>query len=105
VSQVVTLDKDFLTELAGARVVRDDYQVIDTLLESGRTSCVQADRVKYYHKIQQVLAEEQPVVFLYFRDMLQAVSSRVHGIDPGPNGLRYNMPEWYVPKGQQRYTP
>ena len=77
---------------------------VDALLESGRTSCVQADRVKYYHKIQHVLADEQPVVFLYFRDMLQAVSSRVHGIDPGPNGFRYNMPEWYVPKGLQRYT-
>ncbi|MGH7354654.1 MAG: peptide-binding protein [Candidatus Rokuibacteriota bacterium] len=77
----------------------------DAQLEGGRTSCVQADRVKHYHRLQQVLAEEQPVVFLYFGDQLPAVSARVHGIDPGPNGIRYNFPDWYVPKGQQRYTP
>jgi len=76
----------------------------DTQLEAGRTSCVQLDRVKHYHKLQQLLAEEQPVVFLFFQDLLPAVSSRVHGIDPGPNGFRYNFAEWYVPKGQQRYA-
>jgi peptide/nickel transport system substrate-binding protein len=76
----------------------------DAALEAGRTSCLQAERVKYYHRLQKVLAEEAPVAFLYFNDQLPAVSARVHGIDPGPMGIRYNFPEWYVPKGQQRYA-
>jgi peptide/nickel transport system substrate-binding protein len=40
--------------------------------------------VKYYHRFQEVLAEDQPLVFLYFRDSLPVVSSRVQGIAPAP---------------------
>jgi peptide/nickel transport system substrate-binding protein len=77
---------------------------VDDLLERGRSSCVQQERVQYYHRLQQVLAEDEPVVFLYFRDALPVVSSRVHGIAPGPGGILYNFPEWYVPTDLQRYT-
>ena len=76
----------------------------DALLEQGRSSCVQAARVPSYHRLQKVLAEDQPVVFLFFRDDLPAIASRVHGIIPGANGIRYNLPEWYVPVSLQRYT-
>jgi len=76
----------------------------DRLLEQGRVSCVQAERTRYYHRLQELLAEDQPIVFLYFRDALPVVSSRVKGIVPSPNGIRYNFHEWYVPKQLQRYT-
>jgi peptide/nickel transport system substrate-binding protein len=78
---------------------------VDALLEKGRSSCVQAERTQHYHRLQEILAEEQPIVFLYFRDALPVVSSRVYGIEPGANGIRYNFPEWYVPRELQRYTP
>ena len=77
---------------------------VDELLEKGRSSCVQAERVKYYHRLQEILAEEQPIVFLYFRDALPVVASRVRGIIPSANGIRYNFPEWFVPRHLQRYT-
>jgi peptide/nickel transport system substrate-binding protein len=77
---------------------------VDALLAEGRRSCVQEDRKKYYARLQEILAEDQPIVFLYFRDALPVVSSRVRGIVPGPNGIRYNFNEWYVPKHLQRYT-
>jgi peptide/nickel transport system substrate-binding protein len=77
---------------------------VDALLEKGRSSCVQKDRMQYYHRLQEVLAEDQPVVFLYFRDALPVVSSRVHGIVPSANGIAYNFPKWFVPKRLQRYT-
>jgi peptide/nickel transport system substrate-binding protein len=77
---------------------------VDALLEKGRSSCVQQERVQYYHRLQEIFAEEQPVVFLYFRDSLPAVSARVYGIEPGPNGIRYNFNEWFVPKALHRYT-
>ena len=77
---------------------------VDRLLEQGRVSCVQAERTRYYHRLQEVLAEDQPIVFLYFRDALPVVSSRVKGIVPSPNGIRYNFHEWFVPKHLQRYT-
>ena len=77
---------------------------VDRLLEQGRLSCVQAERTRYYHRLQELLAEDQPIVFLYFRDALPVVSSRVKGIVPSPNGIRYNFHEWFVPKHLQRYT-
>ncbi len=77
---------------------------VDGLLEKGRSSCVQSERKQYYDRLQEVLAEEQPIVFLYFRDALPAVSSRVLGIIESPNGIRCKFHEWFVPKQAQRYT-
>jgi peptide/nickel transport system substrate-binding protein len=77
---------------------------VDQLLEAGRSSCVQDDRVKSYHRFQQILAEEQPMIFLYFGDALPVVSGRVRGIEPAPAGIDYNFTDWYVPEDLQRYT-
>jgi peptide/nickel transport system substrate-binding protein len=77
---------------------------VDRLLEEGRASCHQADRIKFYHQFQEILAEDQPLVFLYFRDALPVVSSRVQGVQPAASGIFYNFREWYVPKQIQRYT-
>jgi peptide/nickel transport system substrate-binding protein len=77
---------------------------VDELLEKGRSSCVQDERKKYYDRLQEVFAEEQPIVFLYFRDALPVVASRVLGIIQSSNGIRYKFHEWFVPKHAQRYT-
>jgi len=77
---------------------------VDYLLEMGRASCRQAERKKYYDRLQEVLAEDQPVIFLYFRDALPVVASRVRGIEPSANGITFNFIRWYVPKHLQRYT-
>jgi peptide/nickel transport system substrate-binding protein len=77
---------------------------VDALLEEGRGSCVQADRVRYYHRLHEVLAEDQPLIFLYWRDVMPAVSNRVFGVQPGPAGIKWNETDWFVPKYLQRYT-
>jgi peptide/nickel transport system substrate-binding protein len=77
---------------------------VDGLLEAGRAACTQPDRVRFYHRLHEVLAEDQPLVFLYWRDSLPVVSSRIFGIQPGPAGIRWNEFEWFVPKYLQRYT-
>jgi len=77
---------------------------VDALLEAGRSSCVQADRARFYHRMHEVLAEDQPLVFLYWRDALPAVSSRLFGVNPGPAGIKWNLDTWFVPKHLQRYT-
>jgi peptide/nickel transport system substrate-binding protein len=76
---------------------------VDALLERGRRTCRQSERKRAYDRLQEIFAEEQPVVFLFFRDTMPAVASRVHGIVPGPIGIDYNMYEWYVPKQLQLY--
>jgi peptide/nickel transport system substrate-binding protein len=77
---------------------------VDALLEAGRQSCVQQERVRYYHRIQEILAHDLPMIFLYNRDSLPVVASRIRGVSPAPAGILHNFDRWYVPKTQQRYT-
>ena len=50
------------------------------------------------------MAEDLPVIFLYFRDALPVVAARVRGVEPAPAGIFYNFTEWFVPRELQRYT-
>ena len=77
---------------------------VDRLLEEGRRTFDLEKRRTAYFRIQEILAEEQPYVFLYYPDSLPVVHHRVHGIEPAPAGISYNFIRWYVPAGQQRYT-
>jgi peptide/nickel transport system substrate-binding protein len=77
---------------------------VDALLEAGRMSCVQSERVRYYHRLQEILAHDLPMIFLYNRDALPVVTARVLGVSPAPSGIMHNFTEWFVPKHQQRYT-
>ena len=68
------------------------------------SSCRREDRLKYYRRVQQILAEEQAYVFLFFRDALPVVARRIHGVEVFPNGIAFNQHRWFVPKQEQRYT-
>ena len=106
----VGLDPDQYSIWHSSQVGPDEFNFVsyknpevDSLLERGRRTCRQADRKKIYDRLQEILAEEEPLVFLYFRDTMPAVSARVRGIVPGAIGIDYNMNEWYVPKQLQLY--
>jgi peptide/nickel transport system substrate-binding protein len=77
---------------------------VDELLEAGRRTFSQEKRKAIYGELQDVLADDQPVIFLYVPDALPVVSARVHGIEPAPAGIMYNFTKWYVPSSLQRYT-
>jgi peptide/nickel transport system substrate-binding protein len=77
---------------------------VDELLEAGRRTFNQEKRTAVYGELQEVLAEDQPVIFLYVPDALPVVSARVRGIEPAPAGIMYNFIKWYVPSAVQRYT-
>jgi peptide/nickel transport system substrate-binding protein len=77
---------------------------VDELLERGRRTFDINERKKAYFRIQEILADELPYIFLYVPEALQIVSSRFHGIEPAPIGIGYNINKWYVPKGLQRHT-
>jgi peptide/nickel transport system substrate-binding protein len=77
---------------------------VDALLEAGRRTFDETKRKAIYWQFQDIMAEEQPVVFLYVPDSLPVVSSRVRGIQPAAAGITYNFIKWYVPANLQRYT-
>jgi peptide/nickel transport system substrate-binding protein len=76
---------------------------VDDLLEAGRRTFDQARRKAIYGELQEIMAEDQPVVFLFVPDALSVVSSRVRGIEPAAAGISYNFTKWYVPASLQRY--
>lgn len=77
---------------------------VDELLEAGRRTFDEPKRKAIYGELQEIMAEEQPVVFLYVPEALPVVSSRVRGIEPAPAGISYNFIRWYVPANLQRYA-
>jgi peptide/nickel transport system substrate-binding protein len=76
---------------------------VDDLLETGRRTYDIEGRKKAYFRIQEILAEELPYIFLYVPESTPVVHNRFHGIKPSPIGIRYNMTKWYVPKQLQRH--
>jgi peptide/nickel transport system substrate-binding protein len=77
---------------------------VDELLEAGRRTFNQEKRKAIYGAFQDILAEEQPVIFLYVPDALPVVAARVRGVEPAPAGIMHNFIRWYVPTPLQRYT-
>jgi len=75
---------------------------VDKLIEKGRGTFDQKERKKYYDRIQEILAEEQPYLFLYVPDALPIIHARFRGIEPAPLGIGYNFIKWYVPKEEQK---
>jgi len=75
----------------------------DDLLEKGRHTFDNDIRKKCYFRFQEIVAVQQPYVFLYVPYSLPVVSSRFKGIEPAPAGITYNLDKWYVPSGKQKY--
>jgi peptide/nickel transport system substrate-binding protein len=78
-------------------------QEVDALLEKGRRTYDVSERKKAYYRIQEILADELPYIFLYVPDATPIVHGRFKGIKPSPIGISYNFPKWYVPKQLKRH--
>lgn len=76
---------------------------VDELLEKGRRTFDIGERKKAYFRLQEILAEELPYIFLYVPDATPIVHSRFKGIKATPIGIGYNLPKWYVPERLQRH--
>ncbi|MFH1996103.1 MAG: peptide-binding protein [Candidatus Omnitrophota bacterium] len=76
---------------------------VDTLLERGRRTFDQGERKKIYHRIQEILYDEQPYMFLYVPDSLPALHRRFRNVEIAPIGIGHNFIRWFVPERDQRY--
>jgi peptide/nickel transport system substrate-binding protein len=77
---------------------------VDELLLEGRRTFDQEKRARIYHRIHEILYEEQPYLFLYVPDSLPIVHTRFKGIEQGIGGIGHNFIKWYAPKNEQKYT-
>jgi peptide/nickel transport system substrate-binding protein len=75
---------------------------VDDLLEKARRVFDREERKRYYFRLQEILAEEQPYTFLFVPYALPVIHARFRGIEPAPAGITYNFIHWHVPKREQR---
>ena len=55
---------------------------VDELLDLGKTSADETDRAAAYDEVQQIVVDEAPLLFLAFRDELNAHRDYVEGFKP-----------------------
>jgi peptide/nickel transport system substrate-binding protein len=58
-----------------------------------------------YWRWQEIVYDEQPYTFLYFARDSTAYHKRFQNVKFYPPDPAYDIREWFVPKGLQRYTP
>ncbi|MDA8339399.1 MAG: hypothetical protein M0Z70_08885, partial [Nitrospiraceae bacterium] len=76
---------------------------VDRLLIQGRQTFDMEKRKKIYHRIHEILAEEQPYTFLYVPDGLPVLHKRFKGVEKAPIGIWYDFIYWHVPKNKMEW--
>jgi len=76
---------------------------VDRLLVEGRRTFDQTKRQDIYRQVHRILAHDRPYTFLYVADALPIIHRRIRNVVSSPIGIGYNMIDWYVPPGEQRY--
>jgi peptide/nickel transport system substrate-binding protein len=72
---------------------------LDALLEKGRETLDPEERKNIYWQVQEILAEEQPIIFLDWPSALNGVNAKVQGYSEEgatPPTLLWNIEEWTV---------
>ena len=76
---------------------------VDQLLIEGRRTFDQGKRTTIYHRVHQLIYDDQPYLFLYVPDALPIVHARFRNVRATPIGIGYNLIDWFVPPTEQRY--
>jgi len=72
---------------------------VDRLLEKGRTTMEKGKRKEIYARLWQIIADDQPYIFLWYPKGVEGVRERVGGLaKPGPAGLFLNIEKVFVTK-------
>lgn len=76
---------------------------VDEILLKARTTFDMEERKRLYYRMQEIMQEDPPCIFLYYPESLSAVHKRFQGVEAKPIGIGYNFPEWWVPKKYQKH--
>jgi len=75
----------------------------DHLLEQARQEFDPEKRKQLYWRWQEIINDEQPVTFLYYQEESAAYSKRFQNVQWLPLRPGYDLNNWWVPKGLQKY--
>ena len=82
----------------GFNLARFRNDRVDELLEKARTEFDQAERKAYYAEVQQIIADEAPVIMVYTNVYTDFVNKRVKGVVnfPGAGASSDFIYRWYI---------
>lgn len=86
----------------GDDFVQYDNPECDKAIEAARSEVDENVRMPLWHKVHQILHQDQPYTFLFISKDLEFLSGRIHGVEVTKLGLNSNL-EWYVPAALQKY--
>ncbi|MGE5673757.1 MAG: ABC transporter substrate-binding protein [Mycobacterium leprae] len=70
---------------------------VDDLEKQGRLELDQTKRKAIYSQIQQILADDQPYLWLWFPNAIIGINKRVQGPIAGtPVGIQWNIEKWWI---------
>jgi len=75
---------------------------LDKLIEEARRTMDEPARMKLWHRVHQVLNEDQPYTFLFFPYALRFLDGRIDNVQVIKLGLN-PLEEWFVPLKAQKY--
>ena len=81
------------SESAGNTIGYTNDQV-DQLLEKGAETVDRDSRTAIYQEAQQLIVDDAPMIWLYAREAVHAISKDLENFQPHPEMLFYNVHEW-----------
>jgi peptide/nickel transport system substrate-binding protein len=91
------------TKEGGFNFISYKNDEVDRLLIEGRQTFDKEERKKIYHRIHEILAEDQPYTFLFVPDALPVLHKRFKGVEKAPIGIWHDFINWYVPKNKAEW--
>jgi peptide/nickel transport system substrate-binding protein len=83
----------------GFNFVNYNNPQVDKLLAAGRTTIKKSERRKIYRQIWNLIAADQPYIFLWYPKTVSGVRDRVGGLSqPGPAGLFLHLEKVFIKK-------
>ena len=76
---------------------------LDGLIETARVTMDPQKRMPMWHRVHEILHEEQPYTFLFTSKAVAFIDKRMHNVIVTTLGMNAET-EWYVPAGMQRYS-
>jgi len=76
---------------------------VDRLVIEGRQTFDIGKRKKIYNRIHEILAEDQPYLFLYVPDALPVLHKRFKGVEKAPIGIWHDFIHWRVPRNKAEW--
>ncbi|PIE22857.1 MAG: hypothetical protein CSA62_10440 [Planctomycetota bacterium] len=76
---------------------------VDALITKGLNTADFDEEKRCWEEMQQIIYDEQPYTFLFWRPQFFAVNSRVRGVKPSILSTLFEIQNWWVPKGERAY--